>query len=407
VSCRNGRLRFEVNRIRAVFDGRLEKNGSAAIGQWTQGPRPLPLELKRVQNAPEPVRRPQEPKRPYPYEDEEVTYENKKAGITLRGTLTLPRSAGPAPAVVLLTGGGAQDRDETILGHKPYLVLADELTRRGIVVLRADDRGFEKLRGPGGLAEFLEATTEDFASDALAGVSYLQSRREIDPKRIGLIGSSDGGLSAALAAVKSPDVAFIVLLAAPGQTLENALLDQCEYILRAGAAPDKMVRLVQNHYARVFDVLRKEKGKVVAEKTIRRMEGEAFGEFGKQEREWLASVERTMMAGKPTVRQSAWLRYLLTHDPMLTLMKVECPVLALIGDKDVQVPANENLPLIREALEAGGHGKYTVKELPGLNHMFQSCKTGMPTEYGTIEETFSPVALKLVGDWILQNVGAP
>jgi fermentation-respiration switch protein FrsA (DUF1100 family) len=406
VSCGKGRLRFEVNAIPAVFEGRLERDGSVATGDWTQDSNSLPLELKRVEKPLEASGRPQEPRRPYPYDDEEVTYENKKAGIRLYGTLTLPQSSRPAPAVVLITGGGPQDRDQSVLGHKPYLVLADYLTRRGIAALRADDRGYNEIGSPNGIADFLKATIEDFAGDALAGVEYLKTRKEINPKRIGLIGHSEGGLVAPLAAVSSPDVAFVVLLAAPGQTTEEAHHDQCYFILRDAGASSKMISLAKDHYRRVFDLLRREQDNSVAEKTLHKIEEDTFAGLSKQEKEWMALLDRTM-AGNPAVILSPWLRYLLAYDPKATLTNVECPVLALIGGKDVQVPAKENLPLIEQALEAGSHEEYTVKELPGLNHLFQTCKTGMPTEYGTIEETFSPVALKVVGDWVLERVKRP
>ncbi len=403
VSLDEGRLRFEMTAIGAIFEGRFNQDASTIVGQWTQGGNSLPLELKRVENALALPGRPQEPKRPYPYDDEEVTYENNKADIRLFGTLTLPRSTDPAPAVVLITGGGAQDRDETILGHKPYLVLADYLTRRGIAVLRADDRGLEKMRTRSDLAEFLKATSEDFAGDALAGVEYLKTRTEINPKRIGLIGHSEGGLVAALAAVESSDVAFIVLLAAPGQTTEEAHHDQCMFMLQGQGAGDEIINLARTHYERVFDLIRREKDDAAAEAAIRRMEEESFADLTKQEREWIASLEQSM-AGNPAVMLTPWLRYLLDYDPKLTLMKVKCPALVLAGSKDIQVPANRHLPHIKTALETGGHGKYTITELPDLNHLFQTCTTGMPSEYGMIEETFSPVAMKIVGDWILEHM---
>ena len=197
-----------------------------------------------------------------------------------------------------------------------------------------------------------------------------------------------------------------MLLAAQGQTTEEAHHDQCYFILRDARASNKVILLAKDHYGRAFEVLRREKDDAVAERILRKMKEETFAGLSKQEKEWMALLDRTM-AGNPAVILSPWLRYLLTYDPKATLRKVTCPVLALIGDKDVQVPAKENLPLVRQALETGGCDGYTVKELPGLNHLFQTCKTGMPTEYGTIEETFSPVALQVVGDWILEQVKAP
>lgn len=399
-SFEEGLLRLEVGAVGGVFEGRLSEDGAEITGQWIQESSSLPLVLKRVEKAPEGPRRPQLPERPYPYDDEEVAFRNEAAGIPLRGTLTLPRSEGPVAAVVLITGGGAEDRDQTVLGHKPYLVLADYLTRRGIAVLRADDRGYEKARGQEGLAEFLEATSADFAGDALAGVEYLKTRGEVDPKRIGLIGSSEGGLVAALAAVQSQDVAFIVLLGAPGQTLEELLLDQIGFILGDSGGGDALTQLAQDHFRRAFEVLRRPIDAARADQELLRLEEDDLAELGEPEREKLKSLDRTM-GGNPIVRRSPWFRYLLRNDPEAAYRKVRCPVLALAGEKDVQVPAERNLPRIEKALDAGGNARVVARVMPGLNHMFQTCETGSPREYARIEETFSPTALTVVGDWIV------
>ena len=175
------------------------------------------LTINRVDKAVE-ILRPQEPKKPYPYIEEEVVYENKEAEITLAGTLTLPPGKSSFPAVLLITGSGPQDRDETVYGHYPFLVLADYLTRQGVAVLRVDDRGVGESTG-----DFSQATSEDFASDVLAGIGYLKTRKEINPEQIGLIGHSEGGLIAPMVAIKSPDVAFIILMAGTGLTGEEIL----------------------------------------------------------------------------------------------------------------------------------------------------------------------------------------
>ena len=207
VTYKDGNLSLEVKSIRGVFEGTLKEDGKTIEGKWKQAGSVLPLVLNHIDKAPD-LRREQDPVKPYPYAEEEVVYENKEAGVKLAGTLTLPRSEGPFPAVVLITGSGPQNRDEEILGHRPFLVLSDYLTRQGIAVLRVDDRGIG-----GSTGNFSQATTEDFAGDVLAGIEYLKSRKEIDPTRIGLIGHSEGGLIAPIVAVQSPDVAFIVMMA--------------------------------------------------------------------------------------------------------------------------------------------------------------------------------------------------
>jgi dipeptidyl aminopeptidase/acylaminoacyl peptidase len=227
VTYKNGNLILEVKSIRGVFEGTLKEDGKTIEGEWKQAGSVFPLVLYYVDKVPE-TRREQDPVKPYPYAEEEVTYENKEAGVKLAGTLTYPDSVGPFPAVILITGSGPQNRDEGILGHRPFLVISDYLTRQGIAVLRVDDRGVG-----GSTGNFSQATTEDFVEDVLAGVEYLKSRKDIDSSRIGLLGHSEGGLIAPLVAVKSPDVAFIILMAGPGVTGEKIIMSQSELISRA------------------------------------------------------------------------------------------------------------------------------------------------------------------------------
>ena len=215
VSYKDGNLNLDVKSIGGSFEGIYKENNKTIEGEWKQAGSAFPLVLNRIEKAPD-IHRKQDPIKPYPYTEEEVVYENKEAGIKLAGTLTLPQSGGPFPAVILITGSGPQNRNEEIMGHRPFLVLSDYLTRRGIAVLRVDDRGIG-----GSTGNFSQATTEDFAGDVLTGIEFLKNRKEIDPSRIGLIGHSEGGLIAPMVAVKSPDIAFIVLMAAPGVTGEE------------------------------------------------------------------------------------------------------------------------------------------------------------------------------------------
>ena len=356
-----------------------------------------PLDIKLVFNAERKLsglffspagigNRPQEPKKPNPYREEEVTFENKEEpGLKLAGTLTFPGSGGPFPAVLLISGSGAQNRNEEIMGHKPFLVLADHLTRRGIAVLRVDDRGVGgSSDGPP------DATSLDFAGDVLAGVTYLKSRKEIDPQRIGLIGHSEGGIIAPIVASKSSDVAFIVLMAGTGVNGREVLFEQGRLLAQAAGASEEQIAANRKIQTTIFDVLNATPDSETAEKQIR----EALSGASPSVRDIVLGAQLKMVL-------SQWFRHFLNYDPRLTLEKVRCPVLALIGEKDLQVSPSQNLPEIEKALTAAGNKDFKAVELPGLNHLFQTCKTGAVAEYGQIEETIAPAALELISGWIL------
>jgi pimeloyl-ACP methyl ester carboxylesterase len=407
VSLKDDSVRITVNSVFGVYEGRLAEGGQAIAGKWSQGGTSLPLTMKRVDKVAE-VRRPQEPKKPYPYREEEVSYENKKGGSRLAGTLTLPRKGGPFPAALLVTGSGQQDRNETVMGHQPFLVLADYLTRRGIAVLRVDDRGVGGSKG-----EVAKATSEDFAGDVLAGVAYLQSRKEIDPRKIGLIGHSEGGMIAPMAAVRSNDVAFLVLMAGTGVTGEQILYRQSDLILQAEGGTTEQIAQNRKGQEQIFAVLKRETDDAAAENAIRKVyekllvppvPGPAQAAATAKE-DAKKPEDRKPPVPEPMIRMvlSPWFRYFLTYDPQPTLRKVKCPVLAVNGENDLQVPAKENLSAIRAALQAGGNRDVTIKEMPNLNHLFQTSRTGAVSEYARIEETFSPAALKVIGDWIVQR----
>jgi fermentation-respiration switch protein FrsA (DUF1100 family) len=397
VKVENGKLFVELKMVGGSFTGAVSPDGSEIAGQWSQGGNSLPLVLKKTEKAAEVSRRPQEPRKPYPYDEEEVTFENREAGITLAGALTLPRDKRPCPAVVLISGSGPQDRDESLLGHKPFLVLADHLTRKGIAVLRYDDRGVGKSKG-----DFSKATTEDFASDALAAVQFLRSRKEIDSRRIGLAGHSEGGVIAPMAAAKSTDVAYIVLLAGTGLTGEEILYMQGALIAKANGATDDAVARQRSSQEQIFTVLKREKDNAVAEKAIRELSAKMMAQLTDEQKKTAPAMGANEEARLRSVL-SPWFRYFLTYDPRPALKQLKCPVLAVNGELDLQVPANENLEQIEKALKEGGNKRYKIVKLPGLNHLFQSCKTGSPLEYAQIDETFSPSALEVVSNWILEQ----
>jgi uncharacterized protein len=384
---RNGpTLKMQLEGIGGVFDGKISTDLTTIDGTWNQSGRSFPLLLKRVKDATQwERRRPQNPVKPYPYREEEVSYDNKAQGVTLAATLTIPPGKEPFPAVLLIVGSGPHDRDESLLGHKPFLVLSDYLTRKGIVVLRADKRGVGKSTG-----SLATATTADFATDAEAGVAYLKTRSEVDPHKIGLAGHSEGGEIAPMVAARNPDVAFIVLMAGPGVPGDQ-LLPQQELLIweASGMGHDAAEKKVANNRA-MFTLIEREKDDAVLDKELR-------------ERLATDDVPKAQVGAAVKQLTSPWFRYFLSYDPATALRKVTCPVLALNGEKDLQVPPTQNLPAIRAALEAGGNKHFEVDEMPGLNHLFQTAKTGAPSEYAEIEETMSPVVLEKIASWILKQ----
>lgn len=396
VTVRGDSLYLDVAVIAASFQGEI-KNDSTMVGAWHQSGVTLPLELARTEKAPH-IRRPQEPKPPYPYLEEEVSFKNTKDKIDLAGTLTLPKGQGRFPAVILISGSGPQDRDETVFGHKPFLIIADYLTRQGIAVLRYDDRGVGSSTG-----DFSSATTQDFVEDALAAIGYLKTRSEIDPKRIGLIGHSEGGLVAPLAAIRSDNVAFIVLLAPPAMTGKELLHIQAQLIARANGASEEMIQKNLDLQDRILKVASEIKDIEKARTRIKEMLEQAIAQMTEEERSAIG-LNAQLIDKQVDEVLSPWFRYFLTYDPRPALSKVRCPVLALYGEKDLQVPPLDNAPKLEKALEEGGNKDYTVKVFPNLNHLFQTAETGSPSEYGSIEETFSPSALETIAEWIKQHL---
>jgi uncharacterized protein len=391
-----GHLHVGVKSIGGSLDGDLSEDKGMISAKWSQGGASMPMDLKRTDTVIS-YNRPQEPKPPFPYDAREVTYVNQDAGDTLAGTLTLPRAGGPVPVALLITGSGPQDRDEALMGHKPFFVLADYLTRRGIAVLRVDDRGVGKSTG-----KFKKATSLDFLSDVLAGVAYLKTLKEIDPHKIGLIGHSEGGMIAPMAAVKSSDVAFIVLMAGPGIPGDELLLSQQALIEKAEGLSDDKIAQNERIQKQVLAVAKSSLDSAAAATKMRQIITDAAAQMSDSEKTELAYTPELIEVGvQQTV--SPWFRYFLAYDPRPTLEKVKCPVLAINGEKDLQVPPKEDLPAIAAALKKGGNEDATTKVLPGLNHLFQTAGTGSPSEYMKIEETISPAALSTMGDWIVAH----
>jgi uncharacterized protein len=344
--------------------------------------------------------RPQEPRLPYPYVVREVGYQS--GAIHLAGSLTLPAGPGPFAAAVLISGSGAQNRDEEMFGHRPFLILADRLTRAGIAVLRVDDRG---VGGSTGVND--QATDEDFAGDALAGVHFLATQPEIAKGRIGLIGHSEGGVVAPLAASRSRDVAFVVLLAGTGLPGEAILMHQTQALLLAAHVPDDVVRQRLELERHILGIVREEKSEPVRRDLLRPLLREGLKMATPADIAALGGDAEAVIDSSARTMATPWYRFFVGYDPQPALRKVHVPVLALFGDKDMQVVAAENMPAIAHALRDAGDKDVTIRSLKGLNHMFQDAGTGSPDEYATIEQTMSPEVLDIVTHWILDRFGAP
>ena len=391
--------------IAGSFEGTLSDDGEAMDGTFTQAGNALPLALERVseEEAAGPVR-PQNPEEPLPYHVEEVSYPNPDGGHMLAGTFTRPEDGGPFPAVILISGSGPQDRDEALMGHRPFFVLSDHLTRRGIAVLRFDDRGVGSSTG-----NFATATSQDHASDVLAGVDYLKTRADVDQGAIGLAGHSEGGLIAPIVAVESDDVSYIVLMAGPGITGEEILYAQGALIARAGGATEEQIAESEAQQRRIYDILKTESDPGRAAEMIADVARTAFAGLSEAERaqQGITDEESFDRVVQMQVQQvnSPWFRYFLTYDPAPTLEQVTVPVLAINGEKDLQVPYEVNLREIEAALQRGGNTSYEIHALPGQNHLFQHSETGAPSEYATIEETWSVESMELIAGWILRTVG--
>ena len=387
-------LSFTIAKIGARYAGVWNADKKGWIGTWSQG-MSAPLVLTRMTGPVAqlaPPKRPQEEaiaKGPLPYKSEIVSFANTAApGVTLAGTFSKPAGAGPFPTVVLIAGSGPNDRDEDLMGHKLFLVLADYLNRQGLAVLRYDKRGIGASTG-----EYASATTADFISDAEAAVAWLKTRADVDPKRIGVLGHSEGGLIAPAVAVADPSVRFVVLMAGPGLRGDAIFLEQIELISRANGATDADIAKTQALTARGFAVI------------------EASRDVTDAKAKLEANAARAVAAGILTQEQAdqniakvtdPWMYSFLRYDPVPTLRKVRVPVLAVGGSLDLQVETKTNLPAIKTAL--ADDRDVTVVEMPGLNHLFQDAKTGSPNEYGAIDETLAPQALKTVGDWIAAHV---
>ena len=379
---------FEVPSVAGIFEGTFDPAKNTIIGNWSQTGAEQKMEFKRS-DQPLEIRRPQTPVKPYPYREEEVSFSNAAANGTLSGTLTIPKGTGPFPAAVLIAGSGPYDRDEALANHKPFMVLADYLTRKGIAVLRYDKRGIGKSTG-----SVDSATTLDLASDAQAAVAYLKTRKVVDAAKIGLIGHSEGAMIAPYLATHSADIAWLVLLAPPATKGEDTLLNQSEMIGRAGGLSEPQLVASLTFDREAYELVRKEKEPAVLTQKLNALVKETGLD---------AATPPAALETQLRMLSSPWFRFFLDYDPLPVLQALKTPVLALYGEKDLQVPPKANLPLVKKAFTDSGNTDAASTQLPDLNHQFQHCFSGSPAEYAAIEETFSPQALQLISDWILHH----
>jgi pimeloyl-ACP methyl ester carboxylesterase len=385
-----------------TYRGTLADDGQTLEGTWRQSGQTFPLDLTRMDEADTGetgLNRPQHPEPPFPYDATDVTFTNATDGVRLAGTLTRPPGSARVPAVVLVSGSGPQDRDETILGHKPFLVLADHLTRRGVAVLRYDDRG---AAASGGTRATATMTT--FAQDAAAAVAFLAARDDIDAARIGVLGHSEGAvvasmLSSGRAGDVRQQVGFLVLVGGPALPGEAILKMQRRALAEASGQPPDALAAGDATQARLL----------ATAKRLRTTDADSAAVADS-----LAALVRAQLG--PQARDEAvraqvrplltpWFQHFLTYDPRPALRQTDVPVLAVIGTKDLQVPADTNLAATEQALRAGGNDAVTTRALDGLNHLLQPATTGAPAEYGQIETTVAPEALDLIAGWVTRQTG--
>lgn len=346
-------------------------------------------------------RRPQEPVSPFPYIVEEIKFENDLDGAILAGTLTIPDSGDNFPAVVLVSGSGLQDRDETVYGHKPFKVLSDFLTRHGIAVLRYDDRGAGESKG-----KLEGATTETFAGDAYAAVKYLRAHRNINPHKVGVIGHSEGGMISNILASRYSEISFIVMLAGPGVQFDRTLIIANEKKLRSQGKSEEIVQAGTDLFERMFKEIKKKTDYQVKKRRLSSIINEwklSLTGLTKNDIENFIAENPKHFEMIADEWATPWFEYAANFDPRILIRNIRCPVLALNGDKDCQVLAEINLPEIEKALIDGDNKNFRIGYLENINHLFQKCKTGFRDEYPKIDESFNKNAMILVADWITQQ----
>lgn len=379
--------------FRARYDAIYNNETEEFEGEWSQG-RSTALNLKRTDTKTV-FKRPQTPEGPYPYNTQEVAIENTNAGITLAGTLTTPKGNGPYPLAILVSGSGRQNRDSDILGHKPFLVIADYLTRAGIAVLRYDDRGVGKSTG-----NHASATTANFADDANSVFQYAKTLDKIDKNKIGIIGHSEGGMIAPLVASQHPDLGYVVSLGGPGVPISDLMTLQNAMILEKNGMTPKGLEITKQNLPLIYSIVNQDKEpKELFDTLISAVHG-YYDLLDAQDQQLLAPTKASYYMSLAQSFFSPWFRHFLASDPSESWQKTKCPVLALNGSEDIQVEAKQNTNAIMMNLAISGNNNAKIKIVDGLNHLFQPCSKCDLAEYATIETTFDESVLSMIKDFI-------
>jgi pimeloyl-ACP methyl ester carboxylesterase len=402
----NNQLAIEIKMIGASYMGTLNTTGDKIEGTWVQSGMSFPFNLEPFKEGQTEaiVIKPQTPKPPFSYEVYDFTYEGVNTKLTYGVTLTYPKDQGKHPLIILITGSGKQDRDETIFDHKPFAVIADYLTKKGFAVMRVDDRGAGKSTG-----NFNNSTTADFALDVEEHIRYAKSLSMVDTTKIGLLGHSEGGLIAPMVAARNKAVAFVVLMAGPGVPITDLMAMQNEKVLKSvgitPAAIDAYIPLYKQIMLTVISTSNKQ---------------EAISKSTELTKNWFNTTDKAFVKATTNISTEAdinsyatrmaetlstnWWKYFAAYNPQPALQKLKCPVLALNGSADIQVPAVENLNAIEAVLKKAGNNNFTIHKFEGLNHLFQKCTKCTVAEYGQLENTIEPEVLDTIGDWLNKNV---
>ncbi len=383
----NGReLLVKIPVIQAEYKAEIT-NDTVISGAFSQGGASFPLSLKKQPGNPVVEVKANLPANVDAYTSKEVKFRNDRAGITLAGTLTYPKNKTNCPAVILLTGSGPQDRDETILEQKPFLRIADYLSSKGVAVLRFDDRGTALSEG-----DFKNATVYDFVTDALSAFRFLSGEEGIDKNRIGFIGHSEGANLGLMAAAENKMVAFTAMLGGisiPGDTL---LRLQAYSMAKASGMSEPDLVKDNRMRNRIFNIIKNEPDQDQVSKDIAVVIDEEMSNIPESDRKKAADafIQSSL---------SPWMRAFLAYDPAPYFRSVNCPVLVLYGNKDLQAPAPENTEALKKIIS--GKNNFTLRVLPGLNHMFQDAQTGLVSEYYNLEKPMMNDEMLLVlQDWI-------
>ena len=398
----NNQLSVEIKMIGASYSGSLNMSGDKVDGAWSQSGMSFPLNMETVKEGQEEkiFIKPQTPKPPFAYNVKDFVYEGNETKLSYGATLTYPKEDKKFPLIILITGSGRQDRDETIFDHKPFAVIADYLTKKGYAVLRVDDRGAGKSTG-----DFSNSTTADFAQDVEEHIRYAKNLPIIDTNQIGLLGHSEGGLIAPMVAVRNKSVSFVILLAGPGVEIGELMAMQNEMVLKsAGISQDAI-----NAYIPLYKNLMKT---IVSINSIQDANAKAI-EIVKN---WYSNTDKNLVKATTNISSESdinkfattmsetlstkWWKYFASYNPQIALQKLKCPVLAINGSSDIQVPADANLKAIELGLKKAGNKKGTTMKFDNLNHLFQKCTKCTVQEYGELENTIEPEVLEYIYNWL-------